>query len=192
METELLIAKRIASKYYPLSDKGLKLLASIIERQELKKGEIFLSEGQISQHLIYLGKGLLRQFYYKNGRDITEHFTCEGAMTFCIISVFNKEPTHLMVESLEPSTIYNIPYNALLDLADQCTDLFHLIRRILEWSLIISQQKADSWRFETARERYDRFIKEYPEAAKRASVNHIASYLLMTPESLSRVRAGIL
>ena len=51
---------------------------------------------------------------------------------------------------------------------------------------MLSQEKADSWRFESARKRYLRFQQEYPEAAKRASVNHIASYLLMTPESLSR------
>ena len=50
---------------------------------------------------------------------------------------------------------------------------------------MLSQEKADSWRFESARKRYLRFQQEYPEAAKRASVNHIASYLLMTPESLS-------
>ena len=52
---------------------------------------------------------------------------------------------------------------------------------------MLSQYKADSWRFETSRERYARFVRDYPEIARRASVNHIASYLLMTPESLSRV-----
>ena len=67
-----------------------------------------------------------------------------------------------------------------------------LYQKILEWALMLSQEKADSWRFESARKRYLRFQQEYPEAAKRASVNHIASYLLMTPESLSRVRAGVL
>lgn len=67
-----------------------------------------------------------------------------------------------------------------------------LYQKILEWALMLSQEKADSWRFESSRKRYLRFQQEYPEAAKRASVNHIASYLLMTPESLSRVRAGVL
>ena len=70
--------------------------------------------------------------------------------------------------------------------------IYCLVPKILEWALMLSQEKADSWRFESARKRYLRFQQEYPEAAKRASVNHIASYLLMTPESLSRVRAGVL
>lgn len=56
--------------------------------------------------------------------------------------------------------------------------------------LIVSQIKADSWRFETARERYNQLMEHQPEVIKRAPLSHIASYLLMTPETLSRyVRA---
>ena len=65
-------------------------------------------------------------------------------------------------------------------------------RKILEKSLITSQVKADSWRFETARERYNRLMANQPEVVKRAPLLHIASYLLMTPETLSRVRSGAL
>ena len=62
-------------------------------------------------------------------------------------------------------------------------------RKILEFSLIVSQVKADSWRFETAHERYNKLMRYQPEVIKRAPLSHIASYLLMTPETLSRVRA---
>jgi CRP-like cAMP-binding protein len=63
---------------------------------------------------------------------------------------------------------------------------------MMERKLVISQRKADSWRFESSHERYERFCREYPAIAVRASIAHIASYLLMTPETLSRVRAGVL
>ena len=52
--------------------------------------------------------------------------------------------------------------------------------------------KADSWRFESARERYNLLLETHPEIIKRAPLAHIASYLLMTPETLSRVRSGVL
>ena len=68
----------------------------------------------------------------------------------------------------------------------------HLDRKILEYSLIVSQTKADSWRFESARERYNLLLETHPEIIKRAPLAHIASYLLMTPETLSRVRSGVL
>lgn len=186
------IAKRISSDFYPLSDQGLKLLASIIETKELSKGEIYLSEGETDKYIAYVEKGLMRQFYYKNGRDITEHFTVEGKIIFCTHSLFHQVATQLMAEALEPSILYRMPYKKLLELGDTYPEILHFVRKMLEFCLVLSQEKADSWRFETARERYERFFKDFPEAAKRASVNHIASYLLMTPESLSRVRAGLL
>lgn len=96
----------------------------------------------------------------------------------------------MLVEAMEDSTILLMPYEKFISLAQRYPQIAKLLRKILEESLIMSQQKADSWRYETVHERYERFQREYPDAAKRASVNHIASYLLMTPESLSRVRAG--
>ena len=57
---------------------------------------------------------------------------------------------------------------------------------------MVSKVKADSWRFETERERYNMLMHTHPEVIKRAPLSHIASYLLMTPETLSRVRSGIL
>ena len=66
-----------------------------------------------------------------------------------------------------------------------------MVASFLENNLILHQVKADSWRFESARERYERFLREFPTVAGRASVNDMASYLLMTPESLSRVRSAV-
>ncbi|MDR2949343.1 MAG: Crp/Fnr family transcriptional regulator [Prevotella sp.] len=186
------IAKTITSSFLALPDAELNKLGSIIENHRLMKGEILLGEGQIARHIFYVESGMLRQFYYKDGRDITEHFTCEGFITFCITSLFRGVPTQLMIEAIEPSCIYSIPYQKLDELSIQYPLFAKLKCKILEYSLILSQQKADSWRFETVRERYERFVNEFPEAAKRASINHIASYLLMTPESLSRIRSGSL
>lgn len=186
------IAKTITDTFLPLPDVELRELAAIIENHKISKGEFLLDEGQIARHIYYVESGMLRQFYYKDGRDITEHFTNEGFITFCITSLFKSIPTQLMIEALEPSNIYSIPYQKLDELSLQYPLLAKLRCKILEYSLILSQQKADSWRFETARERYERFVVEFPEAVKRASINHIASYLLMTPESLSRIRGGSL
>lgn len=191
MKTTSEIARIISDKYAPLPPEQLERLAGIIESQQLHKGEIFLEEGETAKHFLYVESGMLRQFYYKNGHNITEHFSCEDSLVFCIISLFRKERTHLMIEALEPATIHKIPYTKLEELLSGSPEIALLYRKILECALIVSQEKADSWRFETARERYLRFCKEYPEAAKRAPMSHIASYLLMTPETLSRVRAEI-
>ena len=101
-------------------------------------------------------------------------------------------PTRLIVETLEPSIIYLFPRDMIQKLARENWEINMFYQKILEYSLIVSQVKADSWRFESARERYNLLLETHPEIIKRAPLAHIASYLLMTPETLSRVRSGVL
>ncbi len=182
----------VNSRYPEMPREGRKQLEELLIRKKVEKGELLLREGEISHNLILVGKGMLRQFYYKNGKDVTEHFTYEGGVVICIESTLKKEPTHLMIEALEACIVYLLPYDKLIQSAESSWEINIFYRKVLEFSLIVSQIKADSWRFETARERYNHLIESYPEVIKRAPLSHIASYLLMTPETLSRVRAGIL
>lgn len=182
----------VNSRFPEMSKEGREQLAGVLIRKESNKGEIVLNEGQISHNLIFVGKGMLRQFYYKNGKDVTEHFSYEGCIVMCIESLLKQEPTRLIVEALEQSVIFLFPYNALQELVETSPEINRFYRKVLEYSLIVSQIKADSWRFETARERYNLLLEHHPEIIKRAPLSHIASYLLMTPETLSRVRSGVL
>ena len=155
-------------------------------RREVHKGELLISEKDIARDIVFVEKGLLRQFYFKEGRDITENFACDGDGAMCIVSLFTGRRNCLQLESLEEGVIWSISYAGLVELSERYLHIARLLRHLLEGALMLSQYKADSWRFETSRERYARFVRDYPEIARRASVNHIASYLLMTPESLSR------
>lgn len=182
----------VAKAQFPeMSYDGKLELEELLVRQEVAKGEILLREGEISRDLILVGKGMLRQFYHKHGKDVTEHFSYEGCVLMCLESMLKQEPTRLMVEALEDSVIYRLSYNKLMTLCELSAEINRFYRKVLEFSLITSQVKADAWRFENANERYLRLFKEHPEVIKRAPLSDIASYLLMTPETLSRVRAGM-
>ena len=182
----------VNSRYPAMNPEDRKLIEEILERKDFKKGEILLNEGQISHNILIVGKGMIRQFYYKNGKDVTEHFSYEGCIAMCIESMLKQEPTRLLIEALEDGTTYLLNYNRLTALAEASWEVNMFYRKTLEYSLIQSQVKADSWRFETARERYIHLMQAQPEVIKRVPLSHIASYLLMTPETLSRVRSGIL
>ena len=182
----------VNSRYPAMNLEGRKLIEEILVRKNFKKGEILLNEGQTSHNILIVGKGMIRQFYYKNGKDVTEHFSYEGCIAMCIESLLKQEPTRLLVEALEDGTVYLLDYNKLTTLAETSWEVNIFYRKILEYSLIQSQVKADSWRFETARERYNHLMQAQPEVIKRVPLSHIASYLLMTPETLSRVRSGVL
>ena len=178
MDTAIFIARRIAAQSILLSEEAAQKLASILIRTELKKGALFLG-------------GMVRQFYFKNKKELTEHFASEDHIFICIESFLRQRPANLLVEALENTVLYGIPHDPLLALCAEDYEIEVMYRRLLENSLILSQRKADFLRFETANERYARLLKEHPEIVQRAPLSHIASYLLMTPETLSRVRANM-
>ena len=186
------IARELARRYSTMTHEELDILESILVPLKFTKGEKILNEGDTCKCLYYLHKGLIRQYYYKNGKEVTEHLAVDGSMFFCIESLFREEPTKLMCEALEPSYIYALPKKALEEVALHNQNIQILYRKILEESLIQSQVHADMVRFETAQDRYRRICKHNPQIVLRAPLVFIASYLQMTPETLSRVRSNTL
>lgn len=186
------IAKQFTEQYRRLSPEGTRALSLIMEPLKLAKGKLFVKEGEVADYVHYIEKGLVRQFYFKNNRDLTEHISYEGNIVICLESYLREEPTRLMAETLEPSIIWRIRKGDLYLLSEQMREIELLYHKILEYSLLSSQQKADDLRFETAANRYRLLMKRHPEIIKRAPMIHIASLLQMTPETLSRVRSSIL
>ncbi|MBQ8608030.1 MAG: Crp/Fnr family transcriptional regulator [Bacteroidaceae bacterium] len=192
MNQTIEIASSFSNNYYPLTQEGIGKLVGIMESQKLAKGEVFVKEGEIAHYLYYIEKGMVRQFYFKNKRDLTEHISYEGNVVICLESYLKQEPTRLMAETLEPTIIWKIAWEDINRLAEESKEIGLFYRKIFEESLLVSQMKADNMRFETAQDRYKKFMELHPEIIKRAPLVYIASYLQMTPETLSRVRASIL
>ncbi len=184
------IAREIARIYCPLTPPAINVLASILVPLKFQKGETILEEGKVCRALYFVDKGMVRQYYYKNKKDVTEHFSFEGRIVFCIESFLKQEPSRLIVEALENTQLYAIPRDELFNLMVRNQELEMLYRKILEHVAISSQEHADSQRFENAAERYERLLREKPEIILRAPMVHIASFLQMTPETLSRVRGS--
>ena len=186
------IARELARRYSTMTHDELDILESIIVPQKYAKGEMILKEGEICRQFLYIDKGLVRQFYFKHGKEVTEHLGQEQTIVMCIESLFKEEPTKLQVEALEPTTVYALPKADLERVAMHNVNIQILYRKILEESLITSQIHADLVRFETAQDRYKKLCKLCPQVVLRAPLVYIASYLQMTPETLSRVRASTL
>lgn len=186
------IARELARRYSTMTLDELDILESIIVPQKYAKGEMILKEGDICRQFLYIDKGLVRQFYFKHGKEVTEHLGQEQTIVMCIESLFKEEPTKLQVEALEPTTVYALPKADLERVAMHNVNIQILYRKILEESLITSQIHADLVRFETAQDRYKKLCKLCPQVVLRAPLVYIASYLQMTPETLSRVRASTL
>lgn len=186
------IARELARKYSTMTHEELDTLESILVPMKFAKAEMILKEGEVCENIYYIEHGLVRQFYFKNGKQITEHLGEDRTIFMCIESLFREEATKLQVEAIEPTTVYALPKQRLEQVALHNVNIQILYRKILEESLIISQVHADLVRFETAQDRYKKMCKLSPQVILRAPLVYIASYLQMTPETLSRVRAATL
>ncbi len=194
MEHRRDIARYLGQKYSErgeFSSQTLDILINMIEPMKVLRGTVLLHEGEICKYIYYIERGLVRQSYYKKGKQLTEHIGYEGSMIMCIDSLFNHEPSLLTIETLEPCMIYGLKYDEMVFAAHSSFEFCNLLMSIYKESLIISQHKADMLRFSSARERYEQTMSEHPEIIRRTPLHIVASYLQITPETLSRVRTLI-
>ena len=186
------VARELARRYSTMTHEELDILESVLVPMKFAKGERVLNEGDTCQYIYWIVKGLVRQYYFKNGKELTEYMATENTIMMSIESLFLEKPSMQVIQALEPTLIYAMPKNELEAVAMRSVNIQILYRKILEESLIISQQRADMLRFESAQDRYQKLVKSSPQLVLRAPLVYIASYLQMTPETLSRVRTAVL
>ena len=186
------VARELARRYSTMTHEELDLLESILVAKKYAKNEKILSEGETCENIYWIVKGLVRQFYYKNNKELTEYMATENTVVMCIESLFREQPSKLQIMAIEPTILYCLPKDRLEAVAVKSVNIQILYRKILEESLILSQIHADMLRFESAIDRYQKLVKRSPQLVLRAPLVYIASYLQMTPETLSRVRTQTL
>lgn len=186
------VARELARRYSTMTHDELDMLESILVPMKFAKNEFILREGEISTNIFWIVKGLVRQFYFKNDKELTEYMATENNIVMCIESLFREQPTKLQIKALEPTILIAMPKADLEAVAMKSVNIQILYRKILEESLILSQHHADMLRFESAQDRYQKLVKNQPQLVLRAPLVYIASYLQMTPETLSRVRTASL
>ena len=187
------VAREICRIYdVSLSVEALHAFADILVPFKVLRGHKLVNEGEVCNYMFYVEKGMVLQYYKKNNTTVTEHISHEGDMVICIESFILREPSKIVASMIEPGIVYGIPHDEMEAIASRTFELCKLIFKFYQRSLIISQRKADVLRFETAKERYVRTMHENPEIIRRAPLHNVASFLQMTPETLSRVRAQVI
>lgn len=185
------IARELARRYSTMAHDELDILESILVPMKFARGEKVLESGDVSDAIYYVERGMVREFYFKNNKSVTEYLAADGTIVMSIESLFREEPSKLVIEALEPTLVYALPKKRLEEVALHNVNIQILYRKILEESLIISQRRADLLRFESAKDRYLKLCKLNPKVIMKAPLVYVASYLQMTPETLSRVRSAV-
>ncbi len=132
--------------------------------------------------------GALRSFYLLDGKDVTAHFALEYGMVGAADSIIRNKPSRYNIETLEQSEVYVLDYTEMEAFLDQNPHLERLARKFTQLLYIDLVERLEGMTFLTAKERYDHLIARYPNIAQSVNLGHIASYLGITQETLSRVR----
>lgn len=177
------------SQLNPLSEASKIQLLTCVTFKSIPKGNYILKHGEICKDIYYINKGFARIFYYKNGKEITEWFADEKQFCFSITSYFNNEPSNLVIDVLEDSEVFFLSKAKHDQLIKTNIEVANMMINSLSRSLILSQERMEALQFQTAKQRYDSLLKNHPEILKKVPLQYLASYLGITQETLSRIRA---
>ena len=174
----------------PLSSLPSDAILDVLSEVKAKKNQDLQSIGQACKTIYFVLDGAARIYYYKDGKDVTEHFAFQNDMIIRAESLFTGRPSHKAIQAISDTTFMAIPSNPLFTLFDQHHEIERLFRKIIERSYVDTINRLESLQFHTADERYSALIEKSPEVVREIPLRHIASYLGITQVSLSRIRAN--
>ncbi len=175
--------------YSPLSTEAQYALHDCFEQVVFSKNEYLLMEGKICRHLYFLQQGALRGFYTVDGKEITHWFGFENDFVTSFHSFITQEPAVENIQLLEGSILWAISKDTLDGLFNQYHEIERLVRIAYEKYYIRLEERYVNAQFKTATERYENLLRQTPHIPGRVSLGHIASYLGISQETLSRIRS---
>lgn len=176
-------------EYSPLSAEAQDALQDCFEQVVLSKNEYLLTEGKICRELFFLEKGALRGFYNLDGKEITHWFGFEKDFVTSFHSFITQEPSVENIQLLEGSILWAISKDTLTRLFNQYHEIERLVRIAYEKYYIRLEERFVNAQFKTASERYETLLRQTPHIIERVPLGHIASYLGISQETLSRIRS---
>lgn len=174
------------------SSKELEILRSQLVIREFGKKEFFFNAGKIQKNMGYVCTGLLRRYYINDNRNkITTGFVKENEYATDYPAFIRQKPTKYFMECLEPSIIIELSYKNIQEGYKKFKNNEKYGRLVAEYVLTVQTDRVESFLFETAEERYLNFIKQNADLMNRISLTHLASYLGIERQSLSRIRSKL-
>ncbi|QOD60370.1 Crp/Fnr family transcriptional regulator [Polaribacter haliotis] len=161
----------------------------IMTFEKYPKQHILHESGRICNHMYIIISGVARVFYYKEDKDITCHFASEQESITAIDSFIQRKTSKYNIEVLEDLEVFKIAHSDLENLFASNPKFERFGRLFLQQIYIDLVERIDDLQLKTAHERYEILLEKRPRLFLRVASKHIASYLGMTPETFSRIRA---
>lgn len=178
-------------EYIPLTQNQIQLLQDSLEKRTYHKNEIIFSEGIISDEIYFIEKGCVRLFYNVEGNDKTAFFYTEGQFICAGESYTYNVPAQENYQAVEPTEMYIFTKSKSEFLLREVPKLEVIARIATEDELITCQKVIASFVTKTAEERYLDLLQTQRELFQRVPQQYIASFLGVSPETLSRIKTRV-
>lgn len=164
-------------------------LTKSIRRKVYAKKEFILPVESSSKQIYFIEQGTARVFYAQKSKDVTLHFLQENGIGLPVDSIFYNQVCKFGIEALSKTTVVTIAYDKWDNIAKGDTALQKFTQKLMIGYIKNATDRIYNLKFQTPKERYDNLLHEFPAIFLEASLGHIASYLGITQETLSRLRA---
>lgn len=179
-------------KHFPLDDKNFEELMRAISFREIAPGTVLLSEGEVATKLFFVIRGCLRTYFIKeDGKEITAEFFIEDQIVASFESATTGTPSRAYIEAIEYSIVGSIPLKTLEVIHSKSTVMRDGFSRFLMKRLVYYMERCASYILDNPEKRYLNLLEDSPELVARLPKQYIASYLGITPVSLSRIRSRL-
>ena len=172
----------------PLNETEQDMLRQTLEVKKYPKGALLLAEGQISKAFFFNLSGMVRLFYLKDGVEKTTYFYPEATFISAYESFIRQSPAKFSFQAVEETEVVVISQEAAASLLAFSPKMEALARIAMEEELMANQKIIESLLTLSPEQRYDQLLRENPGIFQRVPQIHIASYLGVQPESLSRIK----
>lgn len=167
------------------------LFESILREERIARDEFLLAEGRVCQGIHFIVKGGVRTYRLLDGKEVNTSFHFERDFVCELESLSGGLPSSKFIQALEATETVFIPKVPMIGLYQISPSFQQLGRKILERVAIAEQQYSSLFTFYSPEERYTHILQRYPHFIQRVPLQHLASYLGVARETLSRIRKRI-
>jgi len=174
-----------------LTENDCSLFEPFLTTKEVNAKEIVLREGQVCKEIGFINRGIFRMYYVADGKEINTHFSFENEFVVNYDSFLQSTSSRYFIQALEDAEIVTFNLETLQNAYNQSQNWERFGRIMAEYSYKITTARVEGFMFSDAEQRYLQMMNDTPQLLERIPLFHIASYLGIERESLSRLRKKI-
>ncbi|HPE42706.1 MAG TPA: Crp/Fnr family transcriptional regulator [Bacteroidales bacterium] len=179
-------------RIFHTTDDEMNAIESVMQIRMLEKNEFLLKENEICNTIGFIEQGSMRLFYESPDKDICNNFFFENSLVGSLASFLSQTPSIVTIAAIEKCEVLLFEYNNVVRLTREYPALKALAAIIMQEQLLMAEKREASLLKDSPEKRFKKLLEEHPKIFKRIPLHYVASYLGITPETLSRYRAKFL